>query len=101
MRLQQRNERINELQREIDRLLNEYQDLFDLKVQLDTELKAYHNLLEGEETRFHFALFLEMVLFFILFYSVFQAQYLAAVLLFSKCFSSIKHCSVWCQAQAF
>ncbi|VDD90284.1 unnamed protein product [Enterobius vermicularis] len=51
VRLQQRNERINELQREIDRLLNEYQDLFDLKVQLDTELKAYHNLLEGEETR--------------------------------------------------
>lgn len=49
--LQQRDEHIAELQREIDRLHNEYQDLFDLKVQLDTELKAYHNLLEGEETR--------------------------------------------------
>lgn len=51
VRLQQRDSRIAELQQEIDRLLNEYQDLFDLKVQLDTELKAYQNLLEGEETR--------------------------------------------------
>uniref|UniRef100_A0A183ECT4 Lamin n=1 Tax=Gongylonema pulchrum TaxID=637853 RepID=A0A183ECT4_9BILA len=51
VRLSQRDKRILELQGEIDRLLNEYQDLFDLKVQLDTELKAYQNLLEGEESR--------------------------------------------------
>lgn len=49
--LQQRDQRITELQQDIDRILNEYQDLLDLKVQLDTELKAYQNLLEGEETR--------------------------------------------------
>ncbi|VDN00816.1 unnamed protein product [Thelazia callipaeda] len=51
VRISQRDKRIIELQEEIDRLLNEYQDLFDLKVQLDTELKAYQNLLEGEESR--------------------------------------------------
>ncbi|KAM3721372.1 Lamin-1 [Dirofilaria immitis] len=51
VRISQRDKRIAELQGEIDRLLNEYQDLFDLKVQLDTELKAYQNLLEGEESR--------------------------------------------------
>uniref|UniRef100_A0A915PWT5 Lamin n=1 Tax=Setaria digitata TaxID=48799 RepID=A0A915PWT5_9BILA len=51
LRISQRDKRIAELQGEIDRLLNEYQDLFDLKVQLDTELKAYQNLLEGEESR--------------------------------------------------
>lgn len=52
VRLSQRDKRTAELQGEIDRLLNEYQDLFDLKVQLDTELKAYQNLLEGEESRY-------------------------------------------------
>ncbi|VDK69441.1 unnamed protein product [Onchocerca ochengi] len=51
VRISQRDKRIAELQGEIDRLLTEYQDLFDLKVQLDTELKAYQNLLEGEESR--------------------------------------------------
>ncbi|MFH4976111.1 hypothetical protein AB6A40_002820 [Gnathostoma spinigerum] len=51
VRVQQRDSRIADLQQEMDRLLHEYQDLFDLKVQLDTELKAYHNLLEGEEAR--------------------------------------------------
>ncbi|VDO46081.1 unnamed protein product [Brugia timori] len=51
VRINQRDKRVAELQEEIDRLLNEYQDLFDLKVQLDTELKAYQNLLEGEESR--------------------------------------------------
>lgn len=57
MRISQRDKRIIELQEEIDRLLNEYQDLFDLKVQLDTELKAYQNLLEGEESRYLAAFF--------------------------------------------
>jgi len=40
-----------ELKATNDRLINEYQDLFDLKVQLDTELQAYHKLLESEESR--------------------------------------------------
>lgn len=56
VRISQRDKRITELQGEIDRLLTEYQDLFDLKVQLDTELKAYQNLLEGEESRYFFLL---------------------------------------------
>lgn len=51
VRIAQRDRNIAELQEEIDRLLNEYQDLFDLKVQLDTELKAYQKMLETEETR--------------------------------------------------
>ncbi|KHN84870.1 Lamin-1 [Toxocara canis] len=51
VRLQQRDSRIAELQQEIDRILSEYQDLFELKVQLDTELRAYQSLLEGEESR--------------------------------------------------
>jgi hypothetical protein len=40
-----------ELKATNDKLINDYQDLFDLKVQLDTELQAYHKLLEGEESR--------------------------------------------------
>lgn len=52
VRLQQRDSRIAELQQEIDRILSEYQDLFELKVQLDTELRAYQSLLEGEESRY-------------------------------------------------
>ncbi|VDK50564.1 unnamed protein product [Anisakis simplex] len=51
VRIQQRDNRIGELQQEIDRILSEYQDLFELKVQLDTELRAYQSLLEGEESR--------------------------------------------------
>ncbi|KHN73206.1 Lamin-1 [Toxocara canis] len=52
VRIQQRDGRIAELQQEIDRTLSEYQDLFELKVQLDGELRAYQSLLEGEESRF-------------------------------------------------
>uniref|UniRef100_A0A914C742 Lamin n=1 Tax=Acrobeloides nanus TaxID=290746 RepID=A0A914C742_9BILA len=50
-KIQQRDERIAELEREIDNMISEYRDLMDLKIQLDTELQAYQKLLEGEETR--------------------------------------------------
>uniref|UniRef100_F1KU65 Lamin-1 n=1 Tax=Ascaris suum TaxID=6253 RepID=F1KU65_ASCSU len=50
-RVQERDARIAELQQEIDRMLSEYKDLLGLKVQLDTELRAYETLLEGEESR--------------------------------------------------
>lgn len=39
-------------------MLNEYQDLMDIKVALDTEIKAYQALLSSEETRL--AIFLNM-----------------------------------------
>lgn len=51
-RVQERDARIAELQQEIDRMLSEYKDLLGLKVQLDTELRAYETLLEGEESRY-------------------------------------------------
>uniref|UniRef100_A0A915D0L8 Lamin n=1 Tax=Ditylenchus dipsaci TaxID=166011 RepID=A0A915D0L8_9BILA len=53
IRIQQKDERINLLENEAAAMMNEYQDLMDLKVQLDTELQAYQKLLEGEETRLH------------------------------------------------
>ena len=52
-RLQMRDERIADLERQINEMLIQYQDLLDLKIQLDTELQAYQKLLEGEETRLH------------------------------------------------
>ncbi|KAI1732715.1 intermediate filament protein [Ditylenchus destructor] len=51
MRLTQRDETITSLQNEIARMMSEYQDLMDIKIQLDTELLAYQKLLEGEENR--------------------------------------------------
>lgn len=50
-KLQQRDERIAELEKEISDMISDYRDLMDLKIQLDTELQAYQKLLEGEETR--------------------------------------------------
>jgi len=44
-------EQLRELQEANAKLISDYQDLLDLKVQLDTELQAYQKLLEGEETR--------------------------------------------------
>lgn len=38
--------RINELNREISRLLTEFTNLRDLKIQLDSELEAYRVMLE-------------------------------------------------------
>jgi lamin B len=52
-RLQARDDRIASLERQINEMLSQYQDLLDLKIQLDTELQAYQKLLEGEETRLH------------------------------------------------
>jgi predicted nucleic acid-binding Zn-ribbon protein len=52
IRIQQRDDQITQLQTEIENLTNDYQDLLDLKVKLDTELNAYHQMLEQEEARF-------------------------------------------------
>ncbi|CAD5208407.1 unnamed protein product [Bursaphelenchus xylophilus] len=46
-----KDEQIDKLQAEIDQLNREYQDLLDVKVQLDNELATYHQLLQTEETR--------------------------------------------------
>lgn len=53
IRLQQRDEQIAQMQKEIADLISDYQDLLDLKVKLDTELNAYHQMLEQEEARLH------------------------------------------------
>uniref|UniRef100_A0A915P7K1 Lamin n=1 Tax=Meloidogyne floridensis TaxID=298350 RepID=A0A915P7K1_9BILA len=53
IRLQQRDEQIAQLKLEIEQLTSDYQDLLDLKVKLDTELHAYHQMLEQEEARLH------------------------------------------------
>jgi predicted nucleic acid-binding Zn-ribbon protein len=52
IRLQQRDEQIAQMQKEIANLISDYQDLLDLKVKLDTELQAYHQMLEQEEHRY-------------------------------------------------
>jgi hypothetical protein len=41
----------DELRAAKDRLIKEYQDLWDTKVVLDNEIATYHMLLEGEERR--------------------------------------------------
>ncbi|KAH7728552.1 intermediate filament tail domain-containing protein [Aphelenchoides avenae] len=55
-KLQQRDERIAELEKEISDMISDYRDLMDLKIQLDTELQAYQKLLEGEETRLNISI---------------------------------------------
>ena len=50
-KIRQRDEQVSQLQNEISIMITDYQDLLDLKVQIDTELQAYHKLLEGEENR--------------------------------------------------
>lgn len=50
-KIDDKDARISELNREIERLLTEFHDLLDVKVQLDAELRTYHALLEGEEER--------------------------------------------------
>ena len=43
--------RIQQLQADKNGLINEYQDLMEVKVALDNELATYRKLLEGEEQR--------------------------------------------------
>ncbi len=50
-RLGGKEEEIKRLRSEIARMMSEYQDLMDTKVQLDVEIEAYRRLLEGEESR--------------------------------------------------
>ncbi|EYB82010.1 hypothetical protein Y032_0369g84 [Ancylostoma ceylanicum] len=50
-RLDSKELRIAELNREIQRMMEEFHNLLDLKIQLDTELNTYRMLLESEETR--------------------------------------------------
>jgi lamin B len=61
IKIQQREDRIAELECEVNNMITEYRDLMDLKVQLDTELQAYHRLLEGEETRSDLVLFSDFI----------------------------------------
>lgn len=49
--LEDRDNTIDTLAMDKERLMNEYQDLMDTKVALDNEISTYHKLLEGEERR--------------------------------------------------
>uniref|UniRef100_A0A1D5RMX2 Lamin-1 n=1 Tax=Caenorhabditis japonica TaxID=281687 RepID=A0A1D5RMX2_CAEJA len=50
-KLDDKDARIAELNQEIERMMSEFHDLLDVKIQLDAELKTYQVLLEGEEER--------------------------------------------------
>uniref|UniRef100_A0A915DDS4 LTD domain-containing protein n=1 Tax=Ditylenchus dipsaci TaxID=166011 RepID=A0A915DDS4_9BILA len=51
VRLQERDEKILEMEASLNAMMEEFRSLMDVKVQLDTELLAYQKLLEGEEIR--------------------------------------------------
>jgi len=52
-RLGSRDDEIRRLNEEIQKMMQDYQDLMDTKIQLDVEIEAYRRLLEGEEARLH------------------------------------------------
>jgi len=52
-RLGSRDDEIHRLNEEIQKMMKDYQDLMDTKIQLDVEIEAYRRLLEGEEARLH------------------------------------------------
>ena len=47
-----KTDEINELRHEMERLSKDYNDLMDVKIQLDEELNTYRALLESEESRY-------------------------------------------------
>ena len=49
--LQDKENEIGALRKEIDDMFREYHELYDIKINLDTEIACYRKLLESEESR--------------------------------------------------